>query len=414
MSLAGVPAGARPGWCAVSWAGLRRDHSLDSSPDEVAPGPAWSAGCIGDAAAFAVLRPEWDALHDHCLGATPFSGHAWLSAWWAHYGDAGQRLRVVWVRRDGELVAAAPLLLRRRWGLRVLAAIGEGQSDYGDVLVHERWSDPAAERLAAAVRDTPGWQVLQLSEVRPTAAAWRLVESWPGTRWELPASVCLQVPGPALEQLLAGLTSGGRHRIRWKLRRIDELGLREREVPSEEVPAAVGEMLELHCRQWAGRGMNPEHGTARFRAFLTEAVAELARRGRAHVYEYRQGETLVASDVLLICPEFVGDYLNAAAPELRARIDTATLCLRRNLALTARLGVPLNLMRGQEDYKSRWRPSAAVNRHLVLARSSSYGACYVAALRGRRAVGKAVRARRAGPRAGVRSSVSIAPERRAS
>lgn len=396
----------------VSRSGVRRARLLDSSPDEVVPGPVWSAGCIRDAAAFAALRPEWDALHDHCLGATPFSGHGWLSAWWAHYGDAGQRLRVVWVRRDGELVAAAPLLLRRRWGLRVLAAIGEGQSDYGDVLLHERWPGPAAERLAAAVRDTPGWQVLQLSEVRPTAAAWRLVATWPGARWELPASVCLQIPGPAMEQLLAGLTSSGRHRIRGKLRRIDELGLREREVPSEEVPAAVGAMLELHCRQWAGRGMNPEHGTARFRAFLAEAVAELARRGRAHVHEYRQGETLVASDVLLTCPEFVGDYLNAAAPELRARIDTASLCLRRNLALTARLGVPLNLLRGQEDYKSRWRPEAATNRHLVLARSSSYGACYVAALRGRRAVGNVVRRRRTGPRAGVRSTVGTAPERR--
>jgi hypothetical protein len=158
--------------------------------------------------------------------------------------------------------------------------------------------------------------------------------------------------------------------------------------------------------------MNPEHGTARFRAFLAEAVAELARRGQAHVHEYRQGETLVASDVLLTCPEFVGDYLNAAAPELRARIDTASLCLRRNLALTARLGVPLNLLRGQEDYKLRWRPEASANRHVVLARSWPHWAGYVAALRVRRAVGDAVRARRTASKAGVRTAVRTETRRR--
>jgi hypothetical protein len=158
--------------------------------------------------------------------------------------------------------------------------------------------------------------------------------------------------------------------------------------------------------------MSPEHGTARFQAFLTEAITELARRGRAHVHEYHQGEVLVASDVLLTCPEFVGDYLNAAAPELRARIDTATLCLRRNLALTGRLGVPLNLLRGQEDYKLRWRPESSANRHVVLARSWPHGAGYVTALRGRRAVGDAVRTHQAASKAGVRTALRAAAHRR--
>lgn len=62
---------------------------------------------VRDQRDFARLRPEWDELQRRCSTATPFQSHAWLESWWLSYGTDG-RLRIVLVRLDGRLIAAAP------------------------------------------------------------------------------------------------------------------------------------------------------------------------------------------------------------------------------------------------------------------------------------------------------------------
>lgn len=58
--------------------------------------------------AFAALATEWDSAF---VGGSPFDLHAWYSAWWRAFG-AGQ-LAICLARRDGDLVAALPMSLRR-------------------------------------------------------------------------------------------------------------------------------------------------------------------------------------------------------------------------------------------------------------------------------------------------------------
>lgn len=63
---------------------------------------------VTGAPAFAALAAEWDASF---AAGSPFDLHGWYSAWWRAFG-AGQ-LAVCLVRRDGDLVAALPMSLRR-------------------------------------------------------------------------------------------------------------------------------------------------------------------------------------------------------------------------------------------------------------------------------------------------------------
>src|SRR5262249_5440760 len=62
-----------------------------------------------DERGFAELAGEWRRLYGACRSVTPFQSHAWLHSWWLSYGTE-DGLRLVLVRRHGELVAAAPLM----------------------------------------------------------------------------------------------------------------------------------------------------------------------------------------------------------------------------------------------------------------------------------------------------------------
>ncbi|MFJ8697193.1 GNAT family N-acetyltransferase [Streptomyces roseolilacinus] len=329
---------------------------------------------------FAALAAEWADLYGRCPTATPFQTHAWLHSWWLSYGAPG-RLRVALVRRagDGRLVAAAPLWLTRA-RLPTLAFLGGPLTDYGDVLVDEGRPE-ALPALAAALAGLATRAVVDLREVRPGAAAERLLACWPGPRTRLPDSVCLELPPVPVDELVRRLTSARAQRSRAKLRRIDREGIEARPVPAEEVPRALRRLLDLHHRQWAGRGVTEEHLTERFAEHLGRAARGMAESGHARVTEFLVGGDVVAADLMLLSPLLSGGYLYGADPALRSlKVDVATLLLRNSARLAEEAGCgTLSLLRGDEPYKHHWRPSVVRNQRLLLARRRTAPALWVRA-----------------------------------
>jgi CelD/BcsL family acetyltransferase involved in cellulose biosynthesis len=355
---------------------MTRARSVTTVPTIAVPtaaGTGWTAGWVRDDDGLRGLRADWDELHGRCADPTPFGSHAWNRAWWTHYGEPGA-LRVGWLRRDGRLEALAPLMLVRRSGMRVLTALGGEQSDYTDVLVDREHAEQATARLAALLAAGRGWQVLDLPQVPPGGAAGRLAGHWPGRATRIDGAACLHLPVRGIDELLATLPTRTRGTLRRKLRIIDRVGVAGRDAPADRLGESVGELLRLHERQWAGRDGNPEHLTARFRGFLTDAAAGLGPSGALRVREYRLDGELLAAELLLCGPRSVGGYLTGVAPELRSTVDTASLMLRANLAVVADTGAAeLDLLRGREDYKLRWRPTAVVNHRLLLRRGRRPG-----------------------------------------
>lgn len=320
-----------------------------------------------DPAEFGSLAAQWETLRGRCRPATAFQSHAWLHSWWLSYGRPG-RLRVVLVRRDGELVAAAPMMLVHR-PLPTLVPLGGGITDFCDVLLDDDCPQ-AHSALAGALYRAARGAVIDLREVRPGAAAERLYEAWPGPRRRLRDSVCLELPGVPMDALLERLPSASAKRTRRKLKKIDKMGIRERAVPPSEAVAAVRTMLRLHELQWEGRGVTPEHLHPRFREHLERSVKALAEGGAASLTEYRMGEETVASDITFTSQDMVCGYLYGAHPRLRAeRVDITTMLLRHDATFAARSGRgTLNLLRGTEPHKLRWQPESVANQRLVLAR----------------------------------------------
>ncbi|MCM2578241.1 GNAT family N-acetyltransferase [Streptomyces meridianus] len=319
-----------------------------------------------DPQAFEALGPEWESLHRRCATATPFQTHAWLHSWWLSYGSAG-RLRLVLVRRDGCLVGAAALMLAHR-PLPVLVPLGGGISDFFDVLLDDACSGPAAHALARGLHRVARTSLVDLREVRPGAAAERILAHWPGPVRSLTDSVCLELPALPMDQLLARLPASSARRSRGKLRRLDRLGIEHRSVPEHEVPAAVATLLELHGMQWLGRRVTPEHLRPRFAEHLARATRQMVGTGDATLTQYRIGERIMAADVTLMSPDLAGGYLYGVHPDLRAKADVTTMLLRHDTALAASTGRSVvSLLRGTEPSKRHWRPVQVANRRLILA-----------------------------------------------
>jgi CelD/BcsL family acetyltransferase involved in cellulose biosynthesis len=316
------------------------------------------------------IAADWSDLDERAPSAMPFLAYGWLTAYWTVFGESGS-LRVCCVRDSGgRLVAAAPLRLRRRRGLSVLTPLSAELADFSDVLL-DPTVDGAADALAAGLLSLPDWDVIDLPEVGPGAAAWRLAGVWPGQFVSRPASTCLELPVCDPEALLAPLTPKHRQYLRRQARRVNELGIRVVTVPAEPEPLtrAVAELLDLHARQWAGRPVNTLHLTAGFRDHLSAAVRHLAPAGRAAVTRYMIDGTVGAASLFLLTDQTVGGYLYGVAPALKARLDIGSLMIRSGLDLGRETGATtLALLRGQEQSKLRWQPRARHSRRVVLLR----------------------------------------------
>jgi CelD/BcsL family acetyltransferase involved in cellulose biosynthesis len=290
-----------------------------------------------------------------------------LFSWWLSYGRRG-RLVIVLVRKAGQLVAAAPLMRVRRFGIPVLTPLGVGVSDFTDVLIDDSYAREAAGHLARELTKVGGWHVIDFPEVPQSAAMAHLVDAWPGPRWTVGGSVCLELPARPIKELIATLPTKTAHTRRKKQRKIAALGITTSEVGPEAAGQAVATLLHLHRQQWRRRGMNPEHARSRFAEHLAEAVPHMVDRGQAHLLEYLLDGAVVAVHLVLDGHNLLGAYLYGLQPDLRRRMDVAQLFLGTNLDLAQRLGRPtLSLLRGDEPYKRRWRPEEKRNHRVLLA-----------------------------------------------
>ncbi|PWW21357.1 CelD/BcsL family acetyltransferase involved in cellulose biosynthesis [Geodermatophilus normandii] len=327
---------------------------------------------VADHAGLDALAGAWDDLWRRTPAATAFQTHAWSSAWARAYVPAG-RLAVVTVWTGDTLVAAAPLHRVRRGPVVTLAPLGGPLSDSTDVLVDPRVPDAGA-RLAEALLRVPGWRVLDLPEVLPGSAAQAWSRTWPGRVRRAPSSLNLQLPVLPQADVLARVPARTAGTLRRKLKKVDRAGIERTELTPDAVPAAVPELVRLHEAQWAGRRGNPEHLTARFRTFLTGALVPMVERGQAVVVEYRLDGRLVASEVDLVGERQLAYYLAGIDPSLRQAIDTSVLLVSGALGLARRLGLAeYSFLRGDEDYKLRWRPDHVTAERVLLARPGLLG-----------------------------------------
>jgi len=200
---------------------------------------------------FEALATEWDDLVHAMPRPSPFMLHGWLTEWWRHHGE-GAQLSVAVARQDGRLVAALPLVVRRRSGLRVASFMGEHAAVLPDLLLAEDADRSLGSQLA--------WLAPEHCDVvdfHGLPAGSRIAEAFP-TR----LSLIERIEAPVLD-ISAGwdevyrtkTNSKKRNLHKRRRRQLGELGevtaVTARELP--ELEPALEEAFRLHAARWNGR-----------------------------------------------------------------------------------------------------------------------------------------------------------------
>ena len=225
---------------------------------------------------FEQLAPEWDALVRASPRPSPFMLHAWLDAWWRHYGD-GAELFVPVARRDGRFVAALPLLVRPHLGLRAARFLGGRQSALADLLLAPGEEASVGRAMAAHVAADADFVDLY---GLPTASnvAQALGPS---------IQVLERVEAPVLdlsrgwEAVYRDKTNSKKRNLHGRRRRqLGELGRLEVVVARDldDLRPALEDAFRLHLLRWEGRPDGSGFGTPtgkRFHREVLEALADL-------------------------------------------------------------------------------------------------------------------------------------------
>jgi CelD/BcsL family acetyltransferase involved in cellulose biosynthesis len=103
---------------------------------------------VEDAAGFEKLREDWTELLEASASNGLFLTWEWLYVWWKHLSE-GRRLSIIAVRRGGQLIAIAPLVLRRGGLNDSLEFLGTGSvgSDYLDFILRRGFEEEGLRAL---------------------------------------------------------------------------------------------------------------------------------------------------------------------------------------------------------------------------------------------------------------------------
>ena len=258
--------------------------------------PAPTVETISTLEGLEALAPEWDALVRAMPRPSPFMLHAWVAEWWRHHGD-GIELAVHVARRDGRLVAALPLVVQRRAGLRVASFTGDRVSVLPDLLLAPGADLSEAEPLIDQLT-SGGADVVDFHGLSEQSRVGQLL----GSRLEL----IQRVEAPVLSLLpdwdtvyKSKTNAKKRNHHKRRRRQLGEQGeltvTHARELSALE--RALEEAFELHLARWEGRpdgsGFATPVGQRFHRAVLKRLAAiDVARivtlrlDGRAIAFHY--------------------------------------------------------------------------------------------------------------------------------
>ncbi len=274
------------------------------APDQVMPPGDAMAGRPRAAPLELTYEPAFDWLSPAYrdlfadADATAFQHPLWLDAFGCELAPArGARLGALVGRQDGRLRLVAPLILRRRRGLRLLEAADLGVGDYAAPVLDPDWS-PAPEDgqgglAARAARLLPAHDILRIRPVRPEhVGPWRLLFDAGAEPLGFGAHAAA-LPSSHDAWREGALSPAFRRTIERKAKRFARMdGARLRLVSSpDEIADAIALIAELRAGRFAG-DMIAQDAVRRF--YQAAAVAGAASGfARTHLLE-AEGRPLAA------------------------------------------------------------------------------------------------------------------------
>ncbi|MCP3980229.1 MAG: GNAT family N-acetyltransferase [bacterium] len=350
------------------------------------PSAASSAERIESDEAFDRIGEEWDRLHAAAASAGIFNTFAWMRTWWRHFGE-GRRLRVIALRRAGELVALAPLEITARSlgplryralqliGTGALPARGMGLSDRSDLLVRRGCEDVFPELCRALAADAD-WDVLLLRGIPQGSATPRALVDGLGEEGAIrlaqrSTSYLLPLPD-SWEGFLETRSK------KWKKVHRARVNRAEREGPVEferyfpcdarRLEALWPELVRVNDRSWKAESGTGLLQVESLRDFFRELCSRMAAAGRLDVSVARLAGEIFAYELYFSSEEVVGAY-DGAYDESHSALSPGILLGAFILNDSIERGMKaFDFLRGEESYKLRFGGERLAEQRLALYR----------------------------------------------
>jgi CelD/BcsL family acetyltransferase involved in cellulose biosynthesis/glycosyltransferase involved in cell wall biosynthesis len=299
------------------------------------------------------LQPEWLALWERCLEATPFQHPAWLLPWCAHLARAEPV--AVALRRHGRLVGLALVDIRRERDGDVLRLLGSGVTDHLDVLLDLAEPDGTAEAMADALRAR--CDHAELAQLRPSS---------PLLRTKGPAArVCDTAPALRISPTLDAVPPRRLRELRYLRRRAErDAGARIETAAAADLDGRLDSLFGLHAARWRARGQDGVLASPDVQRFHRDAARRLLAAGLLRMYALRLEGRTAAVFHGFAARDRTSYYLSGFDPAFE-RFSPGTLVVGHAIEEAAREGAAeFDFLRGGEPYKYRWgardRPCYAV------------------------------------------------------
>ena len=332
------------------------------------------------------LRDEWDGLLEASAANNIFLTWEWVRTWWKYLAERRQ-LQVVALRQGGELIAIAPLGVRRAslrsmLPFRSVDFLGSGTagSDYLDVIVRRGREEEAADALAHAVDPS---LMLELNRLRSDAMAFHIAgrlqrSGWVGQVEENGVCPFIDLRGHSWTSYFASLSGEHRYNVRRKLSALGsnfEMVFERVEDPLQCAPS-VHLLIELHQQRWREHGRSDAFHTQEHVEFHEEFAMHALRRGWLRLYVLRlDGRPVSAIYAFRYGPRFCF-YQSGFDPQYaRYSVGVASMALSIKSAIEEG-AQEYDFLHGDEPYKFHWAKESRKLARIRLFPPGRRGWCY--------------------------------------
>ena len=327
---------------------------------------------------FAHIEQPWNEMVERDPLSTVFSTWEWLATYWKYFGEQSQ-LAVAVLEDSGRFVAAAPLCLTQRDGIRRLNFVGTPYLDYSDFI--STVGDAGTKRLLENLAGRRDWDCVELDQIpqgslTPSLCSNMFASTGMSVKtWD--CEVCPYITLPPHWSDYGKLhPTAARKSLYYsrKLRRKYPLELRNyRKVTAHDPLMDV--LFRLHQERWGKVGEEGLFRNRRMQDFHRELASRLGMKNQLLLSILEADGAPISAVYGFIHRQWFGAYISGMDPEFANEISFSPGILHLGLLIRefieSKLIKEFDLMRGNEPYKYIFAHEKKINRATSIHRNSA-------------------------------------------
>ncbi len=331
--------------------------------------------------AISISSKEWDRLSY----SRPFLSREWLESWWRPYGKDGDLFLLVGYDHEGTVVGIAPFWKQRRLlEGTTLSLLGNGEacSDYMRLLTTPECEPEFLTLLAdwlveKASSVQEGWDVMDIDAVSSLDPSWKFFFHALNRRgckqqW-FPAANCWRLNLPSSwDEYLASMSKNRRKQLRHIDRDWYATGRAVQKVIDDpsELQQGLDHLCRLHQLRRQSLGEPGCFTSPAFSQFLSQVALRLHSHGSLRLYLLEIDGQVAAAEFALKMDRVTYLYQGGFDPAL-AKFSPGQISTLGMIRHAIEQGCKaFDFLRGDEDYKARWRAEPVPNHRVRIAATS--------------------------------------------